>query len=334
MNNNKFIIFSFIMLSFLLSGCADLLIGFSNAMIQEGTKNQRSQRQNSYLEDDYFIKRSLKEAAENGDVNAQYEIAEIYEDHSMMNFGYKWEDLEDRYRSYHKEAIKWYTKAAEQGHSGAMVSLAWIYKRGKGVPQDYKKAFELYSKASELGNLTAMQEMAELYSKGEGVEVNGEKAVELYKKCIEYYKKHTENGEKLSDQTKAENTLGRMYFNGDGVKKDYKEAFKWFKEAGENTGMLYASYDLGYMYENGYGTEKDYKKAFQCYRTANTYYKADYRRAYLYEHGLGIEKDVHKALELYERNMNYCKQAEFDDYYKLSKEGYERVKAEIEKNKH
>ena len=176
-----------------------------------------------------------------------------------------------------------------------------------------------------------MRELAEQYSKGQGVEVNGEKAVELYKKCIEEYKKNVKNGNKLSEQTRIENDIGQMYFNGYGVKKDYKEAFKWFKEAGENTGMLYASYDLGYMYENGYGTEKDYEKAFQYYKSATNYYKADYRRAYLYEHGLGVEKDTNKALELYENNMNYCFRAQYDDYYLLCKEAYERLKAEIDK---
>lgn len=328
MKKNRIIVFSFvILLSFFLSGCADFLVGFSNAMLQERAKNQRS---DSSLKDDYFIKGTLKEAAENGDVNAQYKLAKEYEEHSMLDVGYKWEDLDERYRSYHREAIKWFSKSAEQGHSGSMVCLAWIYKRGQGVPQDYKKAFELYSKAAELGNLRAMRELAEQYSKGQGVEVNGEKAVELYKKCIEEYKKNVKNGNKLSEQTKVENAIGQMYFNGYGVKKDYKEAFKWFKEAGENTGMWYASYDLGYMYENGYGTDKDYEKAFQCYKSATNYYKADYRRAYLYEHGLGVEKDINKALELYEKNMNYCFSAQYD-YYLLCKEAYERLKAEIEK---
>ena len=327
MKKIKIIAFSFIiMLSFFLSGCADFLIGFSNAMIQAGTKTERK---SPYLEDDYFIKRELKEEADKGNAEAQYKLAGEYEDHSMMNFGYKWENLEERYRSYHRKAIEWYTKAADQGHRGAMVSLAWIYKRGRGVPQDYKKAFELYSKAAEKGSTTAMIELAEQYSKGQGVEVNGEKAVELYKNCIESYKK--QGGSKTSEQTEAENALGNMYFNGYGVKKDYKEAFKWFKEAGENTGMLYASYDLGYMYENGYGTKQDYKKAVECYKSANSYYKAVYRLAYLYEHGLGVEKDTKKALELYESNINYCFRAKYDDYYKLSKEAYERLKAEIEK---
>ena len=292
---------------------------------------KRQQIRDTYLEDDYFIKKSLKEAADNGDANAQYKLAEEYEDHSMINLGYKWENLDERYRSYHRKALEWYTKAAEQGHRGAMVSLAWIYKRGKGVPQDYKRSFELYSKAAELGSTVAMKEMAEQYSKGQGVEVNGEKAVELYKKCIETYNKQRGNKDKSSEQTSVENGLGWLYFNGDGVKQDYKEAFKWFKEAGEDTGMLYAAYDLGYMYENGYGTEKDYKKAFRAYTCAFSHYKADYKRAYFYEHGLGVEKDTKAALDIYKRNMDYCKQAGYDDYYKLCKEGYERLKSETEK---
>ena len=38
-----------------------------------------------------------------------------------------------------------------------------------------------------------------------------------------------------------------MYYNGDGVLKDYKQALKWFTKAAEQ-GYADAQYNLGIMY--------------------------------------------------------------------------------------
>ena len=35
------------------------------------------------------------------------------------------------------EAMKWFRKAAEQGHADAQYNLGIMYKYGNGVPQDY-----------------------------------------------------------------------------------------------------------------------------------------------------------------------------------------------------
>lgn len=40
----------------------------------------------------------------------------------------------------YKEAVSWYTKAAEQGHAKAQFSLGAMYTDGRGVPQDSKVA--------------------------------------------------------------------------------------------------------------------------------------------------------------------------------------------------
>ena len=41
----------------------------------------------------------------------------------------------------HREAAKWYRKAAEQGHAGAQADLGRMYGIGMGVPQDYVQAY-------------------------------------------------------------------------------------------------------------------------------------------------------------------------------------------------
>ncbi|MFR0872929.1 MAG: tetratricopeptide repeat protein, partial [Oscillospiraceae bacterium] len=44
-----------------------------------------------------------------------------------------------------KEAVDWYTKAAELGNAIAMCNLGVCYKYGTGVKKDEKKAVEWYT---------------------------------------------------------------------------------------------------------------------------------------------------------------------------------------------
>jgi len=54
-----------------------------------------------------------------------------------------------------KEAVKWYTKSAEQGLAQAQFNLGVRYDNGQGVPQDYKEAVKWYRKAAEQGDAKA-----------------------------------------------------------------------------------------------------------------------------------------------------------------------------------
>ena len=47
--------------------------------------------------------------------------------------------------------MKWYRLAAEQGYTVAQSNLGWMYRKGKGVPQDYKTTVKWYRLAAEQG---------------------------------------------------------------------------------------------------------------------------------------------------------------------------------------
>ena len=47
----------------------------------------------------------------------------------------------------------------------------------------------------------------------------------------------------------AQYDLGGMYYNGQGVAKNYAEAMKWFRKAADQ-GSANAQYGLGVMYDN------------------------------------------------------------------------------------
>jgi TPR repeat protein len=48
----------------------------------------------------------------------------------------------------HEEAVKWYTKSAEQGYAMAQYNLALNYYNGKGVGQSHEEAVSIICKES------------------------------------------------------------------------------------------------------------------------------------------------------------------------------------------
>ena len=51
-----------------------------------------------------------------------------------------------------EEAVKWFRKAAEQGHAGGQRSLGICYAYGEGVVEDKEEAVKWYRKAAEQGD--------------------------------------------------------------------------------------------------------------------------------------------------------------------------------------
>ena len=48
-----------------------------------------------------------------------------------------------------KEALVWFRKAADQGHSDAQFNLCAMYNQGQGVPLNFKEALVWYRKADQ-----------------------------------------------------------------------------------------------------------------------------------------------------------------------------------------
>ena len=65
----------------------------------------------------------------------------------------------------------------------------------------------------------------------------------------------------------AQYNLGFMYAKGQGVPKNYNQAFFWFSRAAKN-GDPESQFHLAGMYENGLGVEQDYYQAAKWYRKA------------------------------------------------------------------
>ena len=84
----------------------------------------------------------IRTAAEQGDVDAQNTLGFMYAEGRCV--------LMDM-----KEAVKWVRKAAEQGYAPAQFNLGVMYTEGKGVPEDYVQAVKWLRKSAAQGNTEA-----------------------------------------------------------------------------------------------------------------------------------------------------------------------------------
>lgn len=98
----------------------------------------------------------LHSLAENGDPEAQYQLAVCY----VKGYGVEKSDT---------EASSWLRKAAESGHELSLYSLGQQYEEGHGVAIDEKQAAKWYKKAADLKFAPAQCRLGEMYVEGRGV---------------------------------------------------------------------------------------------------------------------------------------------------------------------
>ena len=144
-----------------------------------------------------------RKAADQGNVYAQWNLADIY----------------DRRKDY-KEAFKLYTLAAEQNYAAAQNMLGRYYEQGYGCEQSYLKAANWYRKAADQGYASAQWNLALIYDAAKGTERN-------IKEAIKWYREAANQGEVLS-QYKLATYLENGVLD---VPKNLSEAKKWYSEA-------------------------------------------------------------------------------------------------------
>jgi TPR repeat protein len=208
----------------------------------------------------------------------------------------------------YKEAAKWYKKAAEQGDADAQFNLGVCYENGQGVAQDYNEAVRWYRKAAEQGDADAQCNLGYSYKNGWGV-------TQDYNEAVKWYRKAAEQG----DAT-AQYNLGICYENGRGVAQDYNEAVKWYRKAAEQ-GYADAQNNLGGCYYNGWGVAQDYNEAVKWYRRAAEQGDADAQNnlGVCYENGQGVHKDLQKAIELYRKSVEQGNELAIKNLKRLGK---------------
>jgi uncharacterized protein len=94
----------------------------------------------------------------------------------------------------------------------------------------------------------------------------------------------------------AQVNVGIMYYSGQGVTQDYREAAKWYRLAAEQ-GNPTAQGNLGFMYYSGQGVTQDYAEAAKWYRLAAEQGNptAQSNLGSMYYSGQGVRQDYVQA---------------------------------------
>lgn len=207
--------------------------------------------------------RSPAAQAESGDPRAQHNLAAQLE----------------REKKY-DEAIRWYTRAAEQGFRPSEMNLAQMYEKGIGMKQDSAEARRRYRRLADLGDGEARYRAAKLAANaGDTPE-----ALKLYERGVR------------DGDWRAILDLGELYEHGRGVPKDARRAVALYERvAGESR---WARFKLGAIYLE---TMKDYSKAEAWLRrsAADGHPGARNNLGWMHEKGLGMKVDYAAARDHY-----------------------------------
>lgn len=187
----------------------------------------------------------LREAAERGDVVAQFALAQ---------------------QSSGAEAFDWYLSAARQDHIRAQLIVAEAYLEGRDCQLSQTEACRWLERAAELGASEARERLAELVPnepdhEAAVAQVADEPEAELNQE-LSAMLAQAEDGD-----VEAQYQLGIVYYHGEGLPQDLKAALHWFEQAGLQ-GDAEAQFNLGLMFGRGEGTTKDINKSVEWFKLA------------------------------------------------------------------
>lgn len=232
----------------------------------------------------------------------------------------------------HEKAIRLFIVGVSEGNPLANEWMVEAYRLGRGVPEDCEKAetmsrfgrkaleemcalkdpdamymqgwnclnspyyskdetlgYSLLTSAAERGHIKAKVQTALCLLEGKG--------------CI----KDIKNGLQIlaelantSNNSYVHYILGKLYYLGETVKRDYEKARIYFESAADKNNKFAPRY-LGDIYFLGEGVNADYVAARTWYLKAFDYgdIKAARHLGYIYYNGNGIDKDYKKAFSYF-----------------------------------
>lgn len=206
-----------------------------------------------------------------------------------------------------EEAVKWFYKAAEQGHAVAQFNLGGAYATGRGITKSNGDAVKWYRRAAKQGNGDAQNNLGVMYYEGRGVPQSYTEAVKWFREAAE------------QEQAAAQCNLGMMYLHGLGVLLNHSVAKMWLCKAAKQGNMrarrhlnavtwahevaergnAVTQLVFAKMREPDHGVAKTAK--WHCVATEVGEAELQYNIGLMYCEGRGVAKDEAKAIRQFRK---------------------------------
>ena len=197
--------------------------------------------------------------AEKGDVDAQYQLAEIYAEAQGVDQDYS-------------KASQWARKAADQGNPKAQYRLASILFYGMDGKKNQPEALQLFIKSaaglerlSKKNDADAQSKLGILYAQGIGVKNDQKEAVKLFEKAAK------------AGVLKAQCDLGDAYLFGRGVERNPTIGGEWYEKAA-GAGYGKAQIQFGLINIQGMGCRQDIKEGLDWLKRASEQRHPEYAK--------------------------------------------------------
>ena len=151
-----------------------------------------------------------------------------------------------------EQANDYFKQAADKNDPFGLLSYGRNLVKGLGTRADVKSGMEFLKRAAELGNTAALDEMADLYLYGGSIKASPKRAVGFLDASITRNAKSRSRAQKtlLTRHVTALTDVGALYFNGNGLPKDLRQAIKWY-ERGAERGHEGGAVDLSWIFAVG-----------------------------------------------------------------------------------
>lgn len=217
----------------------------------------------------------LSDAARQGEVKAQYELAKMYQDGVVVERD-------------SQEAVRWMRRAADQGFVDAQMALAMLYLQGEIVKANQEESKRLLQQVVEAGDSFTLWRLAREVENLGSSSLLREAATALYKQSA--LKTPAPNlilqqGAKASPSLNVAMAAFEL--------EHYGAAKTHWKSLDEKQRSPEAQYMLGHVFEHGFGVEPDMDKAEQWYaKSASQGYEKAMKM---------VERMFDSAMEAYRR---------------------------------
>ncbi|XP_027763433.1 protein sel-1 homolog 1 [Empidonax traillii] len=202
-----------------------------------------------------------------------------------------------------EDLIQYYQFLAEKGDVQAQVGLGQLHLHGgRGVEQNHQRAFEYFNQAANAGNSHAMAFLGKMYSEGSDVVPQSNET------ALQYFKKAADMGNPV-----GQSGLGMAYLYGRGVPVmnifARTSCLLYFIQLCFSRGIN--NNDIFFLLD-GIGVKKDYKQALKYFNLASQggHILAFYNLAQMHATGTGVMRSCHTAVELFK---NVCERGRWSE---------------------